>query len=227
MGIYDANYYKQAAEALPPNKRLPIYLKWVYTLVSPMNWLRNVVFNVFKAGETYAEYAAGTYALGDRVKYGKGYYESLTDSNTDAPTQATWLLIADNFIGVDDRILFRSEKILFEYALNTWFNTDANPCTWSNAAGASTIYITNNSIATGFFRVGTNQDLSSNVGFGEVSEPIGNDGGSLTIQYAFTINIPTAVYTALGADASIREQTVRNFADKYNTVGLFYNIQTY
>lgn len=227
MGIYDANYYKQAAEALPPNKRLPIYLKWMYALVSPMNWLRNVVFNVFKAGETYSEYAAGTYALGDRVKYGKGYYESLIDSNTDAPTEATWLLIADNFIGVDDRILFRSEKILFEYALNTWFNTDANPCTWSNVAAASTIYISNNVIETGFFRVGTSQDLSSYVGFNNSSEPIGNDGGVVTIQYAFTINVSTAVYNALGSTASIRENTVRNFADKYNTVGLFYNIVTY
>lgn len=226
MGIYDANYYKLAAEILPPNKRLPIYLKWAYVLVSPLNWLRNVVFNVFKAGETYAEYAAGTYALGDRVKYGKGYYESLIDGNTDAPTEATWLLIADNFIGVDDRILFRSEKILFEYALNTWFNTDANPCTWSNVAGASTIYITNNSITTGWFRVGVDEQTSSYVAFERSSEPINGDG-TLTIQYAFTINIPTAVYTALGSSASIRENTVRNFADKYNTVGLFYDIATY
>ena len=227
MAIYDANYYKQAAEALPPNKRMAKYLTWVFSLISPMQWLRYVVFDVFKTGTTYAEYTAGTYAAGNRVKYGRSYYESLIDGNTDAPTTANWLLVADNFIGVDDRILFRSEKILFEYALNTWFNTDANPCTWSNVAGASTIYITNNAITTGFFRVGTTQDLSTYIGFTEVGEPIGNDGAAVTIQYAFTINIPTAVYTALGADPSIREQTVRNFADKYNTVGLFYNIQTY
>lgn len=227
MAIYDVNYYQQGALAMPPNKRLPKYLMWVYSLLSPMNWLRNVVFSNYKASNTYAEYAAGTYAQGDRVKYEKSFYESLTDGNTDAPTEATWLRVVDNFIGVDDRILFRSEKILFEYALNTWFNTDAEPCVWSEVPGASTIYITNNAIATGFFRVGTSQDLSTYVGFSEVGEPIGNAGTTVAVQYAFTINIPTAVYTAFGADAATREQTVRNFADRYNTVGLFYNLNIY
>jgi len=227
MGIYTVNYYTQAANALPVNKRLPKYLSWVNSIVSPMVWLRDVVFEVFKAGFEYNEYAAGTYAIGDRVKYNKSIYESLVGGNTDAPTTDKWIKIVDNFIGTDERVLFRSEKIIFEYALNKWFNTDANPCVWSNIPAASTIYITNNAIASGFFRVGTSQDLSSYVGFGEVGEPIGNDGGAVTIQYAYTINIPTAVYAAFGADASTREQTVRNFADKYNIVGLFYNIQTY
>lgn len=227
MGIYDVNYYKQGALAMPPNKRQPKYLMWIYSLLSPLNWLRDVVFSNYKVSATYDEYAAGTYAKGDRVKYGTSFYESLIDSNTDAPTTANWLKIVDNFIGVNDRVLFRSEKILFEYALNTWFNTDAEPCVWSKVPGDSTIYITNNAITTGFFRVGTSEELSSSVGFFTSSEPVGNDGGAVTIQYAFTINIPTAVYAAIGTTAAEREQTVRNFADKYNTTGLFYNIQTY
>ena len=227
MSIYDLNYYQKAYEAMPVNKRLPIYKGWLYSLIYPMVWLRNVVFDLYKSGLTYSEYTAGTYSKGDRVYYAKSIYESLIDSNTDAPTTDNWLKIVDNFIGVDERILFRSEKIVFEYALNKWFNTDSEPCVWSNIAGDSTIYISNNTVTTGFFRVGTSQDLSSYVGRELSSEPIGNDGGIFAIQYSYTINLPTIVWTALGADDDIREQTIRNFADKYNVVGLFYNIVTY
>ena len=227
MGLYDVNYYLKTVEAMPVNKRKPRYITWLFSLVSPLVWLRNVVFDVYKAGNSYPKYTAGIYSKGERVYYAKSIYESLIDSNTDAPTVNTWLKISDNFIGVNERVLFRSEKIVFEYALNKWFNTDAEPCVWSNIAGASTIYITNNSITTGFFRVGTSQDLSSYVGFELSSEPIGNDGGVTTVQYSYTINLPTSVWTALGSDDDIREQTIRNFADKYNVAGLFYNIITY
>lgn len=227
MGIYEVDYNLQVSEQLPVNKRLPIYIEWVKALVGPMVWLRDVIFNVFKGGVEYPEYTAGTYAKGDRVKYQKGIYESLVDSNTDLPTTSNWILIVDNFIGVNERVLFRSEKIIFEYALNKWFNTDAYPCVWSNIAGDSTIYITNNEISTGFFRAGTNQDLSSAVYFGDFGQPISNDGGATSIQYAYTINVPEDVYDSLGATDEIRDYTIRNFADKYNTVGLFYNIVTY
>ena len=53
------------------------------------------------------------------------------------------------------------------------------------------------------------------------------DGYSVTTQYNFTIFIPSAVYTALAADAATREKIVRAFADKYVPVGIFYEIQTY
>lgn len=227
MSIYDANYYKQAAEAMPPNKRKRKYLMWIFSLISPMNWLRHVYFEVFKKGVAYPEYAAGTYAKGDRVKYTKAIFESLIDSNTSDPTvTASWLKISDNFIGVDERIRFNAQKIIFEYALNKWFNTDAHPCVWSNIPGASSIYITNNSIVTGNFVVSSDDAGSSAVGTDDSTESVGGDGADV-IQLSYTINVPTAVFNALGADDSIREATVRNFADLYNPVGLFYKVLTY
>jgi hypothetical protein len=46
-------------------------------------------------------------------------------------------------------------------------------------------------------------------------------------QYNFTIWIPVAVWTALGSNATDRNNKVRSFADKYNVIGNQYNITTY
>jgi hypothetical protein len=50
---------------------------------------------------------------------------------------------------------------------------------------------------------------------------------SYLIQYNYTIYIPTAVWTALGSNATDRNNKVRSFADKYNVIGNQYNITTY
>lgn len=50
---------------------------------------------------------------------------------------------------------------------------------------------------------------------------------SYFIQYNYTIFIPTAVWTALGSNATDRNNKVRSFADKYNVIGNQYNITTY
>jgi hypothetical protein len=46
-------------------------------------------------------------------------------------------------------------------------------------------------------------------------------------QYNYTIYIPVAVWTALGSNATDRNNKVRSFADKYNVTSNLYNIKTY
>lgn len=227
MSIYDANYYEIAANEVPPNKRLPVYLTWVFVLVSAMNWLHDVIFNVWKkGGESYPVYSAGTFDKYERVIYNKGVYESLIDSNTDLPSVTTsWIKLTDSFIGVDERILFGTSKLTLEYALNKWFFTEFRQPNFDDTS-ISDIYIETNEVTTGFFRVGLIEDESTSIGTEQSSEPIGDDG-ALTIQYNFTIWFPTAVYSALDADSAVRESIVRSFADNYVPTGLFYNILTY
>lgn len=225
---YDVNYYNQILQVMPPNKRTAAHLYWLFAILSPLVWLRDVVYNVFKKGQIYSDYVAGTYAKGDRVRYQRGVYESRIDGNTDNPLVAdSWYKLADNFIGMDERVRFSSARIVYEYALNKWFSTDSLPCIWSEIPGNSTIYITNNTVVTGFFRVAYSADSSSSVGFDASSEPIPYSPSIVTGGPNYTINIPTAVYTSLGSDVYIREATVRNFADKLNPIGLNYDIQTY
>jgi hypothetical protein len=180
-----------------------------------------VIFVVWRTGSAATDYAAGTYAKGDRVKYYGAVYESLEDSNTDAPGTAKWIKLTDYFIGVDDRVLFNGQKIIYEYALNTWFGTTFDP-----TPGASDIYITTNPIVSGNFRTGVTEVRSSSIGVTRSSEPIGGEDQAVA-GYNFTINIPTAVYTALDADATKREKILRFFADKYCSCGLNYDINAY
>ncbi len=224
MGIYNANMYKIVGEVTPPNKRLDVFLHWLWSLVSPLQWLYEALFDTWRTGVSdpaYTDYSAGSYDKGDRVKYINGVYESLEDSNTDLPTTSKWVLITDNFIGVEDRVLFNGQKIIYEYALNTWFGTTFDP-----VPGDSDIYIETNAIVTGNFRTGVSEARSSSIGVTRSSEPIGDETQAIA-GYNFTIYIPTAVYNALDADSANREKIVRNFADRYCPVGLNYNIQTY
>lgn len=222
MSIYTSNIYKIAGELLPVNKRLNKWLHWVWSLVSPLQWLYDAVFTTYRTGSADADYSAGTYSKGDRVKYLNAVYESLEDSNTDAPTTTKWVMITPNFIGTDDRILFNGQKIIYEYALNTWFGTTFDPL-----PGASDIYITTNAIVTGNFRTGETEARSSSIGVLASSEPIGEGDVAAVAGFNFTINIPTAVYSALDADAANRDKIVRNFADRYCPVGLNYDINPY
>ena len=50
---------------------------------------------------------------------------------------------------------------------------------------------------------------------------------SYFVQYNYTIYMPIAVWTALGSNATDRNNKVRSFADLYNVIGNKYNIQTY
>lgn len=222
MSIYTFNAYKAGAELLPPNKRLNRWLHWVWSLLSPLQWLYEAVFVSYKTGSNEADYSAGTYGKGDRVVYLYGVYESLVDANITLPSSSSWVQVSPDFIGTDERILFNGQKIIYEYALNKHFGT-----TFSSTPGASDIYIDTNAIVTGNFRTGEIEARSSSVGLLASSEPIGEGDVAAVAGYNFTINIPTAVYTALDADATNREKIVRNFADKYCSAGLAYDINPY
>lgn len=187
----------------------------------PLQWLRDLLFDSYKQGATAPSYAAGAYNKYDQVIYQKKVYSSKIDFNTDLPTVTdSWLLVQDNFIGVNERVLYNGEKIIFEWALNKWFGT-----TFRNPLAISDIYISNNLKKVPVFRVGQVETISSQVYKDHSSEYIVNDY-NFGIYNNFTIFVPLLVYNALG-DPSNRERIFRSFADKYVTFGLFYNIVTY
>jgi hypothetical protein len=131
--------------------------------------------------------------------------------------------VQDNFIGVIDRAKFSAEDLKFEYALNLWFDT-----TFRQPPLTSDIYINDlNSNLVDFF-VGYQEN--------ESSEIVAINGEAISfIQSAnptygaadFSINIPLAIFNALGASNPEREAVVRRFADQINTAGLTYTINTY
>jgi hypothetical protein len=218
--IYNIDFSKKAVEFLPPDKRMPSMVSMIRQWFKQLQWNRLKVFQDYKQGASgYPTYTAGTYNQYDRVIYGQSVYESLINSNTDLPTVATsWTVYQANFIGVDERILYNHQKLVLEYALNERFGT-----AFRQPPSTSDIYITNNTPAVAPFIVGINELESSDV-FLQTSSDFIIDSYSFGTFNNFTINVPSATYTALGSAA---ESIIRGFVDLYNTIGLFYNINVY
>lgn len=219
MSIYDITLANKATELLPPDKRSSTIVAWVKQLFKPLQQSHYALFVSYKTGSTASVWTAGTYVYRARVIYGQTVYESLTDGNTAVPTDTNyWRVYQDYFIGVDERLTYNHQKLVLEYALNTRFGT-----TFNQPPTLSDIYITTNAPGAGVFIVGANEEESSNV-FADTSSEFVINSYSFADFFNFTINVPIAVYTALGSAA---DSVIRNFVDKYNSAGITYNIVTY
>jgi len=224
MSIYDINHDNQIVQNLPPSKRKSIWFWWLSALIQPARWLYYSVFYVFKRGVNPPLWTAGTYTKNSVVKYAYKTYISLIDNNTDTPPSLNWFELQDNHLGTDARVLFMANKLKLEYALNTYFDGNWFGCLPTLAGD---IWISNNSIETGYFRIGYSAEKSSSVGYEMSSEPIGEDGAVIGVQYAFTVNVLQYLWDNLAPTDAERENIMRNFIDRYNIAGLFYNFTTY
>lgn len=221
--IYDINFEKFAAQMLPPDKRFERNVAWVKSLLSPIQYLRDLWFGSYRTGSTAPQWVnSAPYAKYDQVKYNKIIYESLIDNNTDVPTTpTTWRLVQINFIGMEERILYTGQKLVLEYAMNKWFGT-----TFRQPPTQSDIYIETNDVQVPAFRVGDVEDISSIVYASGSIEYVIN-AFTFTVAYNFTIHCPQAVYDALDPTLINNDKIFRAFVDKYVPAGITYQIVTY
>lgn len=215
MAIFDINYFAKAIEWMPPFKRFEINVRWVQSLLKPMQYLRDKVLGDYRTGSAYPQWVASIYNKGDRVTFKQIVYESLENANSDAPPSAKWVTFLPSFIAVDKRIKFNGQKLVLEYALNQRFGTS-----FRQPNLVSDIFITTTSFVVVGFVVGETEAESSSNGQTMSSDAIGY---TYPFQHVsnFTINIPVAVY------ATISEAEVRGFVDKILPAGLNYSIATY
>lgn len=222
MSLYDVNINQISIELLPPDKRYTKNIAFIQSLLTGVQWIRDLVFGSYYEGAEesgISDYAPGTYNYLDKVIYNKKVYLSLDNNNTAAPTDATfWLLIQDNFIGIKERILYCGSKLVLEYALNKQFDT-----VFRQPPNTSDIYIGNlASSPDGFFIAETEANCSA-VGATTSTELIGNQ---LPFVYLnnFQINIPIL---ALDISVDANYKAVGNFVDKYIPAGLKYTVVNY
>lgn len=235
--IYNVNFALQIEQLLPPSKRTTKTLAYMGVFGRSFQYQRDLLFDTYANGFGGAIWAAGTYTKGQRVRYiDHSVYEVQVASTTTTPSTSTdWLKIQDVWIGVRERTRYTGNKIVLIYGLNRWFDTVfrqpngtlENPVT--NAAGTSDIYIVNNSILVNQFKIpksafNTSSFIPNNGIYG--IDGIPNVAFALN-QYAFTIFVPLAVFNALAANNTDRENVVRAFADKYVIAGIIYKVQTY
>lgn len=227
MSIYDINYQSTGKTILPPSKRLPKWLAWIYSLLKPLQYVRDLFFDIFIGGANYNIFDAGQfYSYGDRaVWFDNTVVECLNDipklGSVSAPdiTPENWIVVCENFIGVDERIKYNPQIIVLEWALNRWFR---------NEAATDQIYIQTNSTYSDFFLLGDTSEYSSTMANNTVfSMFYMGDIYTAALVTDFTIFVPVALFNILGATAQDSEEAIKSIADKYNAAGIKYDIQTY
>lgn len=215
MGLYNINFNNKAIELLPPDKRQGVNVRWLQSLLAPIQYLRDKYLGDYKEGSPYSQWVAGTYAKGAKVIYKQVVYESLVDGNTIQPPSQNWTTYLPSFIGVDKRVLFNGQTLVMEYALNQRFFA-----TFRQPPLQSDIYITNiDPVVTGFL-VGETEPFCSSIGETDSSDAIGYSYTFIQINN-FQINMPTAVF------ATTNFQEVSDFVRRFSPASLNFIIQTY
>lgn len=225
MALYDFDTEVVSEQLTPPALRETKFLAWLYVLAKPIQNKWSLIFEDYKDESVYSDYnGVTTYNFGDRVIWDdKSIYEA-TYTDADGVAQSFngvppssilfWTKVNDIFIGAKERFKYSAQKLLFEYALNKFFRT-------------SGIYITNNFVDTGnVFVIDTDSTESSVMPLDSLYQEDYMDYTATyaTAIYDYTIFVPVAFHTSLGANA---DGLITNFADKYNLEGMQYDIQTY
>lgn len=233
MSIYSYDNKIVAEQIAPPTLRQSKFLAWLYVITKPVQSLWSLIFNGYKNGTTVYYDLDNTYFLpplgyvfsvGEVIKDSKSIY-ICTKPSTYAgfANLADFDKLQDNFLGVSERIKYNSQKILFEYAMNKWFSVP-------NVSIPNSIFITNNFIQSEtIFLMGGSSETSSVMPNSSVysTDYMGNVPAYIAVSFDFTINVPLDLFDTLGTNATNKENTIRQFADKYNLAGTTYNVITY
>src|SRR4051794_37031772 len=114
MGLFNIDFKKFGEALLPPDKRQPAQRAWVAAILAPLQWLRDRIFSDYKERASYPPSdALATYGKYMRVIFRYSVYESLTDANAgnDPLDTNNWMLVQENFIGVDERVKYNGNVL--------------------------------------------------------------------------------------------------------------------
>lgn len=111
-----------------PQRRKPVWLNWLRSILTPQQWLNDLVFTKYYAGSNATVWVSGNpYVYGDDVIYlDNSVYECINPlgvTSTEVPNldADNWIKILDTFIGVGERVKYTGQKMFLEYLLNKYF----------------------------------------------------------------------------------------------------------
>jgi hypothetical protein len=219
MNIFSVTFDNVWKQLTPPALRQPLQLAWGKVLVKPVQYLRDLVLDDYANGSPYAKYDnTSSYTVDNRVIYiDRAVYQcySATTPGINPFNSGHWTKINDCFIGARERVLYNSQKKLFEYTLNKWFQ-------------CSGIYIETLAATTPVFLMGNtgpNSSVMTNSGAYATNYMLNSYNGN--VQSDYMIWVPLSAYTPLGSTNTERENTIRSFADRYNLAGMIYSVSGY
>jgi hypothetical protein len=234
--IYDIQYNQKAIELLPPDKRKPIHVKWVQALIRQMQVLWRKIFILYKQGSV-GQIQFWTlftdYSKGELVIYEQSVYECIKNTPFFGirPTNLQfWQLYLTYKIGSDERVMYNHTKLVLEYALNRRFAS-----VFRQPPLVSDIYIAKNPPPIEVFVV-ESDEIGSSVVYKTFSTDFVVNSYAFAEYFSYTIYIPQTTWNQIIPDTfdpfvpandPIRLNIVKDFVNKYNTIGLFYNIIIY
>lgn len=234
-----AVYMTLLAQAIiPPDKRAGSLEDLMTSFLNPTMQRTNDILNLYIDGfkSTIPYYDNSTsYAIGDLVIGPFDHYQQIYESQSNGNSGNSidninfWVNVSPNPIGVEERSKMYCGRMVFEYALNTWFGTTFRQ---PNFAGTSLsdIYITTNGYQSPLLYISPVDFNAGHFGpngsTGFIS-PDDTPGFYATNQY--TVHVPSAFYATLPGytGAGTADNFIRKQVDKYGCFGLDYNIVQY
>lgn len=236
--IYDDNEGQIGSDLSIPERRKTNWLKWFTSILSPQQWLNDLVFNKYYGGSNAADWISGnTYAYGDNVKYvDYSVYECVNLSGVTSSTPPNedtknWIKILDTFVGVGERVLYTGQTAKLEYLLNYYFSAPGVTLPFTRANHVDQIYIQNNALSKGFWLTQTSlQPLTGYLANNSANQTSFLYNTLSYNPYAFTIYVPSALATAITANQTsgvTYVDVISAIVDKYVQLNYKYNIVTY
>jgi hypothetical protein len=222
--IFDIDFDKFALQTLPPDKRYTNTTAWQRLLLKPAQYLRDIFLGDYRTGSAANLWVdSTTYGKYDQVKYKAAIYESIiADNLAITPTdQTAWRLILPSFIGMEERLKYNGNKLIFEWAINKNFDT-----VFRQPPNTSDIFISVFANPFNVFVIGAAESNSS-VNYADTSAQFIINEYDFDSYFNMAINVPVAVFNALDADTANCEKIIRNFANRYIVAGITYQIITY
>ena len=199
MSIFSFNINNATIELLPVDKRYKSNVTFLQSLLSPVVWAYNFFFGSYWFGNS-PSYNAGTYQLFDIVNIGGKVLMSLSKNNSQSPftdgtnsnVSSNWIIIQDNYIGANERVMYNAQHCSIEYALNRYFDGIYGAVIFRMPPNAhSDIYITRSNPIENQFYVGINESQSSLVGLSEdISGLVTFEELTLSTEVNVIVNVP-------------------------------------
>ncbi len=226
MSIFSINYSQLWEQITPPILRQPKELALGRTLIRPIQYLRDLIFDDYVTGSTYQMFdVSSAYTSDNRVIYtDRGVYENLTGSTGVYPTDTlSWRKINDSYIGATERSQYNAQKYLYEFGLNRFFQLTGitNETIYSSAN--TNIYIENIKASSQSFIMGGQSGLYSSDMFYTTSSEFMFNGLIAEQPFDYIIWVPDYIYTGV----TCNELIVRSFADTLNIAGMRYSVSGY
>ena len=128
--IYNIDFGLVSERLSPPYKRSVRLLRWLYVLLYPVQWLRNLILGYYADGVTdnsvpfYSvldSYQYGDMVIGSDDKIYQNVYSGVTPIGTLFDDTIYWLPVLDTYMGIRERLVYNSQTIVLEALLNKKF----------------------------------------------------------------------------------------------------------